>query len=59
MLFRHIDLDRAADFLEQAIVTTVQAGIVTYDLARQMEDIKPVASSVFGREVTKRIASFT
>jgi len=41
----------AAHCLEE----TIRAGIMTYDLARQMEGVKPVRCSAFGAEVAERI----
>jgi len=55
MLFRHIGLERAADILEAAIEETVDQKIVTYDLARQMDNIRPVTCSEYGEEIKKRI----
>ncbi|MBS1127541.1 MAG: icdA [Nitrospirae bacterium] len=55
MLFRHIGLERAADILETAIEETVDQKIVTYDLARQMDNVRPVTCSEYGEEIKKRI----
>jgi len=55
MMFKHMGHDRASILLEKAIEETIQDGIVTYDLARQMEGVNPVKCSVFGAEVAKRI----
>jgi isocitrate dehydrogenase len=55
MMFRYLGLGKAADLLEEAVEATVRAGTVTYDLARQLEGVQPVACSVFGEEVKKRI----
>lgn len=55
MLFSHIGIEEASARIEHAIRTTVNEGIVTYDLARQMEGISPVACSTFGKEVKKRL----
>jgi isocitrate dehydrogenase len=55
MMFTYMGLDKAAKSLEGAIEETVKAGIMTNDLARQMEGIKPVKCSEFGKEVVKRI----
>jgi isocitrate dehydrogenase len=56
MLFRHINLPGAATLVQQSLERTIRAGLVTYDLARQMEGVSPVSCSRFGREVTERIA---
>jgi len=55
MLFEHLGLTGAASFLQKAVEATVKAGIVTYDLARQMEGVKPVRCSAFATEVARRI----
>jgi isocitrate dehydrogenase len=55
MMFTYMGLDKAAKLLEGAIEETVKAGIMTNDLARQMEGVKPVKCSEFGKEVVKRI----
>ncbi|MCX8023487.1 MAG: NADP-dependent isocitrate dehydrogenase [Syntrophorhabdaceae bacterium] len=55
MMFSYMGLDRASTILTTAIEDTVNEGIMTYDLARQMEGIVPVRCSEFGMEVAKRI----
>jgi isocitrate dehydrogenase len=55
MLFRYLDLGLASDVLERAIEATVRAGIVTQDLARQMEKITAAPCSAFGRAVAERM----
>lgn len=55
MLFRHINLEKAADILEYAIEETVGNKIVTYDLARQMDNVHPVRCSEYGEVIKKRI----
>jgi len=55
MLFSYIGIEEASDRIEHAVRKTVNAGIVTYDLARQMGGISPVACSIFGREVKNRL----
>ena len=55
MMFEYIGLDRAGRLLENAIEETIRAGIMTYDLARQTEGVKPVGCSAFGAEVARRI----
>ena len=56
MLFRYINLAEAAALIEHSLQATIKDGFMTYDLARQMERIKPVSCSRFGREVAERIA---
>lgn len=55
MLFSYMGLDDVSRIIERAIEETIQSGIVTYDLARQMDGISPVKCSEFGEEVVKRI----
>ncbi len=56
MLLRHINLSEAALLIERSLEETIRAGLMTYDLARQMESVTPVSCSRFGHEVTERIA---
>lgn len=55
MLFDHIGLPGTGEMIRRGIERTIQEGIVTYDLARQFEDVKPVPCSKFGTEVLKRL----
>jgi isocitrate dehydrogenase len=55
MLFRHINLPEAATLVERAVEEAIQAGFMTYDLARQTEGINPISCSRFGAEVKERI----
>jgi isocitrate dehydrogenase len=55
LMFRYMGFDAAAVLIEKAVEKTIQDGIVTYDLARQMKKIKPVSTSRFGSEVIKRM----
>jgi isocitrate dehydrogenase len=55
MMFEYMGLDKAAEILKGAIEETIRNGIMTYDLARQIEGIKPVKCSEFGESVSKRI----
>lgn len=55
MLFRYIGLEKAAEILEWAIEETVDQKIVTYDLARQMDNVNPVKCSEYGEAIKQRI----
>lgn len=55
MLFRYIGLEKAAALLERAIEETVGRKIVTYDLARQMENVPSVTCSAYGEAIKKHI----
>lgn len=56
MLLSHVGLPDAAGRIEEAVESTLQAGIMTYDLARQTQGVEPVSCSTFGNEVRKRLA---
>jgi len=55
LMFHHMGFSRAATLIEEAVEKTIQDGIVTYDLARQLKGIEPVTCSRFGDEVVKRL----
>ncbi len=55
MLFEYMGMADTAGAIRHAIEETIQAGIVTYDLARQLENTDAVRCSEFGREVLKRL----
>jgi len=55
LMFRYLGFDDAALLIEKAVERTIQDGVVTYDLARQMKETEPVSSSRFGNEVVKRM----
>jgi isocitrate dehydrogenase len=55
MLFRYIGNEDVSRLIEEAVERTVRDGIVTYDLARQMNGVEPVRCSQFGDEVAKRL----
>jgi isocitrate dehydrogenase len=55
LMFRYMGFDEAAALIEEAVEKTIQDGFVTYDLARQMDGVKPVLCSRFGSEVAGRL----
>jgi isocitrate dehydrogenase len=55
MLFRYMGLDKSAALLERAIEDTIKQRIVTYDLARQMDNVNPVKCSAYGEAIKKHI----
>lgn len=59
LMFKHLGLEKAGAALETAIEEVVRAGTVTYDLARQMDGVKPVRCSEFGEAVRKRVEEGT
>jgi len=48
MLLEHLGWNEAAALIHQALPKTLQAGIATYDLARQLPGSKEVSCSAFG-----------
>jgi len=45
----------AAEIIVSALVRTIKQGIVTYDLARQMEGVREVKCSEFGGAIVNNI----
>jgi isocitrate dehydrogenase len=45
----------AAEKVRSAMARTIAAGIVTYDLARQMAGVTPVSTSAFGRATAENL----
>jgi isocitrate dehydrogenase len=57
MLFRHIGWREAADTVEKALEKTVSQRKVTYDLARQLEGVQPIATSKFADAVIENMTA--
>ena len=55
LMFDHIGWSEAAEKIRDAVTRTVSEGIVTRDLARQMENAVEVKCSEFGRAVAERL----
>lgn len=55
MMLDHMGWKREARLIVSAMSATIQAGIVTYDLARLMPGSKEVSCSGFGRAVIERM----
>jgi isocitrate dehydrogenase len=53
MLLEHLGWQEAADLVPQALSRTIQAGEVTYDLARQIDGANEVACYAFAERVAK------
>jgi len=51
MMLEHMGWDEAAALIEEGIVGAIQAGTVTYDLARQMEGATKVATSEYADRI--------
>ncbi len=56
-MFKFMGWNEASDFIYTALAATIKAGIVTYDLARQMTDCHEVKCSEFGEAIRERILS--
>lgn len=55
LMFDHIGLEKASSLIRRAIERTLSEGIMTYDLARLKEGVKPVKCSEFGRAMLERL----
>lgn len=51
MMLEHLGWQEAADLVIEAMEKTITQGLVTYDLARQMENAKELKSSEFGQAI--------
>jgi isocitrate dehydrogenase len=56
MLLDYIGWQEAAEKIRTALQETVKAGVVTYDLARQIDGAREVRCSEFAAEIVKRMA---
>ncbi len=57
MMLRYMGWEEAAELIEEALEKTFMDRKVTYDLARQLENVEPIKTSEFGREIAKRMKS--
>jgi len=55
MMLRYMDWTAPADLIERALAETIQQKCVTYDFARQMEDVTPVKCSEYGNAICANI----
>jgi isocitrate dehydrogenase len=55
MMLEHLGWYEAAELVNRGIAGAVQAGRVTYDLARQMDGATEVKASEFGEEVVRQM----
>ncbi len=55
MLLEHLGWSEAAELVPQALSRAIQAGEVTYDLARQIEGAKEVSCSRFAQRVVESL----
>jgi len=54
-MLRFINWTEAADLILSSLIETISQGVVTYDLARQLEGAKKVTCSGFSRAIQKNI----
>ena len=55
MMFDYMGWKEAADLIRKSLGDVIQAGVVTYDLARQIQGAKEVKCSEFAQEMVKRM----
>jgi isocitrate dehydrogenase len=55
MMLEHLGWDEAAALVNKGVAAAVQAGIATYDLARQMSGATEVSASGFGKAIIARM----
>ncbi len=56
MMLDHMGWDEAADRVRTGVAAAIRDGVVTYDLARQIEGATEVKCSVFGEAIVERLA---
>jgi isocitrate dehydrogenase len=54
-MLEYLGWDEAARLIQDAIEKTILDKKVTYDLARQMENVQPIKTSEFGKEIARRM----
>ncbi|MBW2266603.1 MAG: NADP-dependent isocitrate dehydrogenase, partial [Deltaproteobacteria bacterium] len=55
MMLQHLGWQEAADAIEHAVEKTISEGLVTYDLARQMQESRELKCSEFGEALVERL----
>jgi len=55
MMLEYLDWDEAAKLIKNSIEKTILDKKVTYDLARQMDNVKPIKTSEYAKEITRRM----
>ncbi|MFO7953679.1 NADP-dependent isocitrate dehydrogenase [Thioalkalivibrio sp.] len=55
MMLRHLGWSEAADLVVKGMGGAISAGEVTYDFARLMDDVEPIACSAFGEAMIKHM----
>ncbi len=57
MLFDHMGMVETGTAIRRAVEETIRAGIMTYDLARQVRDGRAVKCSEYGKAVVERVSA--
>jgi isocitrate dehydrogenase len=57
MMLEYLGWTEAAENVRNAVSRTIAEGVVTYDLARQLEDVKEVSCSGFAEAIARRLSS--
>ena len=55
MMLEYLGWDEAAQLIKDALEKTIQDKKVTYDLARQMDNVTPIKTSEFAKEIARRM----
>jgi isocitrate dehydrogenase len=55
MMLDHMGWNQAAEKIRSALQATVKDGVVTYDLARQIENAQEVTCSAFAKAIVERL----
>ncbi|MCK4395929.1 isocitrate dehydrogenase (NADP(+)) [candidate division WOR-3 bacterium] len=55
MMLEYLGWNEAAELIKSALEKTILDKKVTYDLARQMENVEPIKTSEFAKEISRRI----
>lgn len=55
MMLEYLGWNEAAVLIQNALEKTILDKKVTYDLARQMENVEPIKTSEFAKEITRRM----
>jgi isocitrate dehydrogenase len=54
-MFEYLGWDEVSDLIKSAIEKTILDKKVTYDLARQMDKVKPIKTSEYAKEIARRM----
>jgi isocitrate dehydrogenase len=55
MLLDYLGWEESADLIRSALAETIAAGLVTYDLARQISGASELSCSEFGQAIRDRL----